>query len=205
MPRLPFSHSTETEEPMRIPLIPTVIVAGAVAVMIALGIWQLDRKGEKEALIARAEQASAMSAEVAYPQDEAGLDAMLYRRTRVVCDKVQDMTSAAGRSLRGQNGVAQRATCLLAGGGTATLDIGFTRDPTPIEWAGGEVAGVIAPGGRIVASEPVAGLEPLALPDPAALPNNHLAYAGQWFFFALTALMIYVFALRRRSTRARPD
>ena len=47
--------------------------------------------------------------------------------------------------------------------------------------------------------------QPPPLPDPAALPNNHLAYAGQWFFFALTALMIYVVALRRRSTRARPD
>ena len=53
--------------------------------------------------------------------------------------------------------------------------------------------------------EPLAGLEPLAAPDPRDLPNNHLAYAGQWFFFALTALVIYILALRRRSTRARAD
>ena len=33
----------------------------------------------------------------------------------------------------------------------------------------------------------------------------HLAYAGQWFFFALTALVIYVLALRRKATRARAD
>ena len=188
---------------MRIPLIPTIIVGTAIVVMIALGFWQLDRKGEKEALIVQAEAASAMRAEVEYPRDDSGIEEALYRRTRVVCEKVDGMTSAAGRSLRGQNGVAQRATCTLAGGGSAIIDIGFTRDPTPVDWAGGEIAGIIAPGGRIVAVEPVAGLEQLSPPDPSSLPNNHLAYAGQWFFFALTALIVYVVALRRRSTPAK--
>ncbi|MEX0341188.1 MAG: SURF1 family cytochrome oxidase biogenesis protein [Erythrobacter sp.] len=177
----------------------------AIGTMIALGVWQLDRKGEKEALIARAQQAAAMPSEVAYPADPEALDGLLYRRTSVTCAEVQGMTSTAGRSARGQNGVAQRATCLLSIGVTATIDIGFTRDPTPVSWDGGAVTGTIAPGGRIVAVEPLAGLEPLAQPDPASLPNNHLAYAGQWFFFALTALFIYVIALRRRSTRARAD
>ena len=48
------------------------------------------------------------------------------------------------------------------------------------------------------AAPPQAGLEQLAAPDPNDLPNNHLMYAGQWFFFALTALVIYVLALRKR-------
>ncbi|QYJ08214.1 SURF1 family cytochrome oxidase biogenesis protein [Qipengyuania flava] len=189
----------------RIPVIPTIIVAAAIAVMIGLGLWQLDRKGEKEALIERAEAAAAMTEEVAYPADPEARDALLYRRTSVTCDEVVGVTSTAGRSARGQNGVAQRATCALAGGGEATVDIGFTRDPTPVEWAGGTIVGTIAPGGRIVAIEPADGMEPLAQPDPASLPNNHLAYAGQWFFFAFTALVIYVLALRRRATRAKPD
>ena len=189
----------------RIPIIPTVIVAGAIAVMIGLGLWQLDRKGEKEDLIARAEAAAAMTKEVAYPADPQARDALLYRRTSVTCDEVVAMTSTAGRSARGQNGVAQRAICALAGGGEATVDIGFTRDPTPVDWAGGTIVGTIAPGGRIVALDPVEGLEPLAQPDPASLPNNHLAYAGQWFFFALTALLIYILALRRRATKAKAD
>jgi len=30
------------------------------------------------------------------------------------------------------------------------------------------------------------------------VPNNHLAYAVQWFLFALVAGVIYVIALRRR-------
>ena len=34
------------------PVIATILVVAAVATMIALGVWQLQRKGEKEALIA---------------------------------------------------------------------------------------------------------------------------------------------------------
>ena len=37
----------------KLPLIPTLVVAAAVAVMIALGFWQLRRAGEKEALLER--------------------------------------------------------------------------------------------------------------------------------------------------------
>ena len=44
---------------MRIPILPTIIVVAAVATMIGLGIWQLERKEWKEALIAEARQADA--------------------------------------------------------------------------------------------------------------------------------------------------
>ena len=51
----------------------------------------------------------------------------------------------------------------------------------------------------IVAEEAAAGLVPSAQPQPmAAEENSSWAYAGQWFFFALTALVIYGFALRSR-------
>mgnify|MGYP000374389000 CR=1 FL=1 len=143
--------------------------------------------------------------EVILPSDAEAREELLYRRTRVECATVQSLTTVAGTSLRGEKGLAQRATCLLADGTTARVDIGFSRRPEPVEWDGGSVVGTIAPGWRIVATEPLAGLEPLAAPDPRDLPNNHLAYAGQWFFFALTALVIYILALRRRSTRARAD
>ena len=77
--------------------------------------------------------------------------------------------------------------------------MGWSRDPNAPEWSGGDVTGVLAPGGKIVADPALADLGPLAKPDPADLPNNHLAYAGQWFFFALTALIMYIIALRRRA------
>ena len=38
----------------------------------------------------------------------------------------------------------------------------------------------------------------LGRPDIGLVPNNHLAYAGQWFFFAAVAALIYLVALRRR-------
>ena len=38
--------------PRRWPLIPTLLVAAAVATMVALGIWQVARAGEKQELIA---------------------------------------------------------------------------------------------------------------------------------------------------------
>ena len=183
---------------MRIPVIPTIIVAAAIAVMIRLGFWQLDRAEEKEALIARAEQSARMSSEVRYRTPISEDDELLYRRTSVNCTTVLERNAVAGTSERGAKGWAHRMTCALAGGGEAVIDIGFAREPKPVDWNGGEVRGTIAPGGRIVAAMPIAGLEPLARPDPRDLPNNHLAYVGQWFLFALTALVIYILALRRR-------
>ena len=186
----------------RIPVIPTVIVAGAIAVMIALGFWQLSRMGEKEALIARAEQNLSISSEVAYPTDGEGMDEVLYRRTSVECAEVRSITPRAGTSSRGGKGWAQRATCMVPGlASPVDIDIGWSLRPETAEWTGGEVRGTIAPGGRVVSTEGLAGLEPLVSPDPSALPNNHLAYAGQWFFFALTALVIYILALRRRRSK----
>jgi surfeit locus 1 family protein len=37
----------------RLPVIPTILVLIAVATMIELGVWQLDRRHEKEILISR--------------------------------------------------------------------------------------------------------------------------------------------------------
>lgn len=186
----------------RIPVIPTIIVAGAIATMIALGFWQLDRKGQKEAMLARYHRAEAMSSLATYPGPGEDIEPVLYRMTRIECVSPSSPTSVAGRGLDGATGVAQRVQCELSSGRKVTVDIGFSRDPAPVAWAGGEVQGIIAPGGRIVATVPLAGLAPLAPPDPADVPNNHLAYAGQWFFFALTALVIYILALRRRNQPA---
>jgi cytochrome oxidase assembly protein ShyY1 len=94
--------------------------------------------------------------------------------------------------------MAHVADCLLTGGGKARVVLGWSRDPAPAQWRGGEVMGVIAPGPRLIADPPLAGLAPSARPDPADIPNNHLSYAVQWFLFAATALVIYALALRKR-------
>ncbi len=177
----------------RIPIIATIIVLAAVATMIALGVWQIGRMGEKANLLARYEAAANAGDEVTFPLEGDGADAW-FRRSRLTCDGVAKIEAVAGTSGKGQKGWVQRATCTSG----AIVDLGYSRDIATPAWTGGDVTGVIAPGPRLVADPPLAGLQPMAKPDPGDLPNNHLAYAGQWFFFALTALVIYVLAIRRR-------
>ncbi|MGB3797793.1 MAG: SURF1 family protein [Alteraurantiacibacter sp.] len=194
----------------RIPIIPTIVVVAAAAVMVALGFWQLGRKDEKEAMIAAYQQALATAApplsltQIEQPQDA------LFRQVTYDCVTPAAWRGIAGRNRDGQAGYAHYFTCTDAenanGAGPfphdAEVGIGWSRSPQRPKWAGGAVSGLIAPGGEqdyiLIADEAQAGLLPLAKPDPADLPNNHLAYAGQWFFFALTALGIYWLALRGR-------
>jgi surfeit locus 1 family protein len=182
----------------RWPLLPTVIVAAAVAAMIALGVWQLRRAEWKGELIARYERAGAMSSNVPWPRSESDMERALFRWSQFTCERVLAINSRAGTSIGGQKGWSHIARCTIDGGGEAEAALGWSSEPRRPQWSGGEVAGTIGPGGVLYASMPPAGLTPLASPDPADLPNNHLAYAGQWFFFALTAAVIYVLALRRR-------
>jgi len=187
----------------RVPLLPTIVVVAAVATMIVLGVWQLRRAEWKTDLIARYSQAQSMSANVPWPRDEAGMEQALFRWSQFTCETVLGIRTTAATSAAGESGVAQVAHCEAGEGGEAEVALGWSRPTHQIAWNGGKVSGIISPGGTyggtLHASPPAPGLEPLAPPDPGDLPNNHLAYAGQWFFFALTALVIYVLALRRRS------
>jgi cytochrome oxidase assembly protein ShyY1 len=182
----------------RLPLIPTLLVVVAVATMIRLGFWQIDRLHQKEALLAHYAAAQATSAEVAFPQDAGAAEPLLYRRSRVDCLTVAGVTARAGHNAQGESGLAQTADCRLMGGGKAAVVLGWSHDPAARDWRGGLVTGVIAPGPRLVADPPLAGLAANEKPDPKDIPNNHLSYAVQWFLFAATALVIYALALRKR-------
>jgi surfeit locus 1 family protein len=181
----------------RLPIIPTILVLIAVGMMIRLGFWQLDRMDQKEALLASYAAAAADTRIVDWPRDKAQAEAMLYRRARLSCAAVSGSSSIAGRNGEGKSGLAQVATCHLADGGKALIALGWSRDPAVRNWPGGEVVGTIAPGPRLVADPPLAGLETNARPDPRDIPNNHFAYAVQWFLFAITALVIYALAVRK--------
>jgi cytochrome oxidase assembly protein ShyY1 len=182
----------------RLPIIPTLIVLAAVAVMIRLGFWQIDRMHQKEALLARYAAAGAMSADVPFPQSAAAAEPVLYRHATLDCAKVASTTTIAGQNARGEAGLAHIATCDLAGGGTARVALGWSRSPAEAQWNGGRVQGIVAPGPRLVADPPQAGLEANARPDPSSIPNNHWSYAVQWFLFAAVALVIYGLAVRKR-------
>ncbi|QVM84281.1 SURF1 family cytochrome oxidase biogenesis protein [Novosphingobium decolorationis] len=181
-----------------IPIVSTLVVLLAVGVMIALGLWQLERREEKAQLLAHYAGAAGLTQEIAWPRQGPGAQ-LLYRRAHLTCTAVTATSAVAGRNRNDETGFARTATCALAGGGEARVVLGWTRRPDGKgTWQGGEVHGVIAPGPRLVADPALGGLEANALPDPSDLPNNHLSYAVQWFSFALTALVIYAMVLRRK-------
>lgn len=182
----------------RIPVVATLVVLVAAGIMIRLGFWQLDRMHEKEALLARYQAARAMSADVPFPQSAEAAADVLYRHSTIECLSVIEANAVAGRNASGASGLARTAKCNLAGGGTAQVVLGWSKTPDLSDWRGGVVQGVVAPGPRLVADPPLAGLEANARPDPGDIPNNHFSYAVQWFLFAATALVIYALALRKR-------
>ena len=129
------------------------------------------------------------------------MEQALFRWSEFICERVhrhphhrRDQASGESAWLKSRDAKQRR--------GEAEVALGWSRPTRQIARDGGKVAGIVGPGGAFggtLQDSPTApGLEPLAPPDPSDLPNNHLAYAGQWFFFALTALVIYVLALRKK-------
>ena len=182
----------------RFPVVATLVVLVAVGIMIRLGYWQLDRLAQKEALLARYAAAGPSVPEVRWPGSATDVDDRLFHRSSVDCLEVTGSRIVSGRSLSGEAGLVHRFSCVLAGGGMADVVLGWSRNPAPRVWRGGAVSGIIAPGPRLIADPPLAGLEANARPDPRDIPNNHLSYAVQWFLFAAVALVIYVLAVRKR-------
>ena len=187
----------------RLPLIPTILVAAAVATMIGLGIWQFSRAGEKQAMLKRYAAAQGLP-EIAFPTMPTKSELPLYRRASGLCIRVVGWNATAGEDLNGEPGYSHFADCSTGAEGPGmVVDAGWSKDPNAkSSWTGGEVAGVIGPDRkarlRLVSVDGLGGLAPSAPPSTASIPNNHLFYAAQWFFFALAALVIYALALRKR-------
>jgi cytochrome oxidase assembly protein ShyY1 len=191
----------------RLPAIPTLIVAAAAAVMIGLGIWQLQRAQWKEGLIARYAQAGTLPpiAWPATPPREEQL--LLFRHATGVCLNPVGKRVIAGRNLRGESGYAQIVDCRTGAEGPGmSVEVGWSKNPNaPVNWRGGPVSGIIAPDRRtvmrLVAASPAPGLQPSAPPGIEQISNNHRLYAAQWFIFAALAMLIYGLALRRREAK----
>ncbi|HEV2044601.1 MAG TPA: SURF1 family cytochrome oxidase biogenesis protein [Sphingomicrobium sp.] len=187
----------------RLPLIPTLLVAAAVATMIGLGIWQIARAGEKKAMLARHAAAQGLP-EIAFPTMPTKGELPLYRRASGLCIRVVGWTATAGADRKGESGYSHFADCSTGAEGPGmVVDTGWSKDPNAkANWAGGKVTGVIGPDRnariRLVSGEGLGGLQASAPPSPASIPNNHLSYAVQWFFFAIAAGVIYLLALRKR-------
>jgi surfeit locus 1 family protein len=187
----------------KLPIIPLILVTAAVLTMIALGIWQLQRKAEKEALLARLSSAANLPA-TAYPAIPIAGELPLFRQSSVVCLRVTQWRTVSGSSDKGEAGFAHLASCQTGGAERpgAVVAAGWTKRLVKPDWQGGPIRGIIAPDKahllRLVATDPVPGLQLLAKPSSGNIPNNHLLYAVQWFFFAAAAAAIFALALRKK-------
>lgn len=193
----------------RLPLIPTLIVAAAVAVMIGLGVWQLQRAQWKEAMLAELARAPALPPLDLDRLNAARSEPLAFRRATIACD-LQDVRPElrAGRSRTGQTGYSYFVPCRSGAGGIpgrVSVNAGWSQRPDSalrLTLSGpiGGVIGTAEDDGPIIltADRAQPSLQPSAPPRVEDIPNNHLAYAGQWFFFALAAAIIYLLALRGR-------
>jgi hypothetical protein len=186
----------------RLPLIPSLLVAAAVAVMIGLGIWQLQRAQWKERLVANAldparRPALDFDADPPRPLPPGS-------PSRITCTPVGAPAPRAGQNLRGQTGYRYLLGCRAAPSQLiVTVDIGWSPNPalkpalgarTSFTGTAHEEAGLPV----LTAREAVAPLQPSKPTSSEDLPNNHLLYALQWFFFAAAAVVIYLVALNKR-------
>ncbi len=193
--------------PLRnLPLIPTLLVAAAVAMMVALGFWQLSRAKEKEALLASYAKAQTLPP-IGWPTAPFAGELPLFRKASGNCLQVTGRRTAAGENRDGDPGYLHIADCRTGAEGPGmAVEMGWSKNPAAAaDWRGGPVSGVIAPDRqarmRLVADQAAPGLQPSARPSPAIIRNNHLSYAVQWFLFAAIALIIYGLALRQRQAK----
>jgi cytochrome oxidase assembly protein ShyY1 len=194
----------------RIPIVASIVVAAAVALMIGLGIWQLQRAKWKEGLLAQYNQAQKLPP-IAWPTGTPRKDQLpLFRSATAVCLRPVSKRAMAGETRAGEPGYVHIVDCATGAEGPGlSIELGWSKNPNvQMNWKGGPVSGVIAPdrrmGMRLVADGAAPGLEPSALPSPRSIPNNHLFYAVQWFAFAGIALVIYMLALRKRRKEQAP-
>lgn len=202
----------------RLPVLPTIIVAGAVAVMIGLGLWQLGRASWKDGLLAEYAAAATLPALDLDPLPAAGAapPPLAFRRALVTC-RAEDAVPEwrGGRSRDGRSGYVALMACRPGADGLAgrvIVNAGWAALPDRERRLSlaGIVAGTL---GADIAGEPLiltaaTPSAPLVASAPARIedvPNNHRSYAVQWFFFAAAAVLIYLLALRGRGRRLPPE
>lgn len=198
----------------RIPLLPTLIVAVAIAIMVGLGIWQLQRAEWKARLVARYEAARNLPP-IAFPTMPMETDALpFFRHATGVCLRPISKRAVAGQNRAGESGYAHIVDCTTGAEGPGlSVEVGWSKDPSArFSWAGGPVSGVIVPDRRsrmrLVAASAPPGLEASRVPDVATAtrvtPAGHRGYAATWFALAAVAAVIFALALARRLGKEKP-
>jgi surfeit locus 1 family protein len=198
----------------RIPVIPTLVVALAVALLVALGLWQLRRATEKEILLAHYAAAQKMPP-ITFPTVPLRSDQLpLFRFATGLCLRPVGHRATAGENRDGEPGFAHIVDCATGAEGPGmSVELGWSKNPNArFNWPGGLVSGIIVPDRvarmRLVAASAPPGLEPSKKPDVSTAspitPAGHRGYAATWFALALTALAVYAVAVRKHLKAPRP-
>jgi cytochrome oxidase assembly protein ShyY1 len=192
----------------RLPVIPTIIVLAAAAVMIWLGVWQLQRAKWKEGLLAQYAKAEQLPP-IVYPTVPLRADQLpLFRHATGVCLRIVGHRAQAGENRAGEPGYVQILDCATGAEGPGmSVEVGWSKDPNAkVAWNGGPVSGIIVPDRRsrvrLVAATAPPGLEASKAPDVTTAspvtPAGHRGYAATWFALAAVALIIYGLAVLKR-------
>lgn len=192
----------------RLPLVSTLLVLASVALMVGLGVWQLQRAKWKEGILAQYAAAERMPP-IAFPTTPLRDDQLpLFRYATGLCLRPVADRAVAGENKAGETGYVQIFDCATGAEGPGmSVELGWSRDPNAqFDWDGGIVSGIIVPDRqsrmRLVAASAPAGLQPSKVPDVASIspitPGVHRGYAATWFSLAVVALVIYTLALRKR-------
>lgn len=192
----------------RIPVAATALVALAIAAMIALGVWQLQR-ARLHARELSAYSAASRLPPIAFPTVPTRTeDLPLYRYATGNCLHAVRFRTAPGENRAEEPGYLIVADCATGAEGPGmSVELGWSKNPNArANWPGGLVSGVIVPDNvsrmRLVAASPMPGLEPGAVPAPSVKvsPDRNRGYALTWFGLAAAALVIYGLAVRKRWT-----
>lgn len=200
----------------RVPFWPTLLTFLMLTSLVSLGIWQLQRREWKHALIKQLEAAQTLPPlqPVDYFKAMVGEESVQYRRAELLCSpgKVLPYDLKGGSSIAGDSGYLILVSCrpdkrppdiVAVAGWTIRPDA--ARVPLVVDTV---FKGLIiekpygnAPGRpqfMLIPDSAVPPLQVSRMPTPEDLPDNHLSYAGQWFGLALALLAIYGIWLRRR-------
>jgi cytochrome oxidase assembly protein ShyY1 len=189
----------------RLPVVPTILVALAVAAMVGLGVWQLQRAKLHAAQLA-VYQAAERLPPIAFPTAPTSTENLpLYRYATGNCMRVTGRRTAAGANRSDEPGFLIIFDCATGAEGPGmSVEVGWTKNPNAtVGWTGGLVSGVIVPDSksrmRLVAATPVPGIEPSAVPQPRVKISSgrNIGYALTWFALALAALVVYGIAVRK--------
>ena len=195
----------------RLPLVPTIVVALAIAVLIGLGVWQLQRALWKEQLLARYAAAEKLPT-ISWPTAPLKTEQLpLFRYATGVCLRPIGKRAIAGENKAGEPGYVHIVDCATGAAGPGrSVEVGWSKNPNSrVQWAGGPVSGIIVPDQlsrmRLVAAGAPPGLEPSRPPSAetasAITPAGHRMYAATWFALAVAALIIYIIVAMKRGRK----